>query len=276
LSFELATGIELALRGATVAEMTTVRRNNRNASGPLARMKVDTDSPIPLYHQIFDLLREAISEGGFGDQSILPSEHELSRQFGVSRITAKRSLDELAAAGLVIREQGRGTRVNPTPARIVVRGGIASLVQSLHANGRHSVKLIDFGYVSVPADIAEVLNLEEGAMVQRAIRVWNGPQGPFSHLTTFVPEKLGRSWTKADLQKVPMISLLETKNRIGKSQEQITATAADRAIASRLSVKRGSPLLTITRTIFNTDGVPVEHIVASYPPDRYQYLISLE
>jgi GntR family transcriptional regulator len=258
-----------------MAEKATVRRS-RDSGGQFARMKVDTESPIPLYHQIFALLRDAISGGGFGERSFLPSEQELSQQFGVSRITAKRSLDELAAAGFVIREQGRGTRVNPAPGRIVVRGGIASLVQSLHENGRHSVKLIDFGYVAASADIAEVLGLEQGAAVQRAIRVWNGPHGPFSHLTTFVPEKIGRLWTRADLQKRPMISLLESRSRIGKSREQITATAADRAIASRLSVKRGSPLLMITRTIFNTDSVAVEHIVALYPPDRYQYLIDLE
>jgi GntR family transcriptional regulator len=183
----------------------------------------------------------------------------------------------LAAVGLAVREQGRGTRVNASPGRTFVRGVISSLVQSLHANARHSVKLIDFGYIKPPAEVAAILGVDEHAEVQRAIRVWNGPHGPFSHLTTFVPAHIGRRWTKSDLQTKAMISLLERGGRrVGRAQEQITATIADRATAERLKVKRGAPLLMIVRTVFDVEGAAVEHIVALYPPARYQYLVSLE
>jgi len=247
------------------------------AQSQLAHMSVDAAAPVPLYHQIFEQLRNAVLAGGFTDQSYLPSEQEISQRFGVSRITAKRSLDEMAAAGLAVREQGRGTRVNSTPGRTMVRGGISSLVQSLHANARHSVKLIDFGYVHPPAEIADVLGIDCKAEVQRAIRVWNGPNGPFSHLTTFVPAAIGRRWTKSDLQSKPLISLLESGGlRVGRAQEQITATVADRETAQRLLLKRGEPLLMIVRTVFDLEGTAVEHIIALYPPSRYQYLVSLE
>lgn len=252
-------------------------RSSQEPGRPLALMSVDARLPTPLYHQIFAQLREAIARGGFADDSFLPSEQELSIQLGVSRITAKRALDELAATGLAVREQGRGTRVHSSPGRIVVRGRISGLVQSLHANGRHSVKLIEFGYMRASAEIAATLGLNKGDEVQRAIRVWNGPDGPFSHLTTFVPGRVGRSWTRSDLLKKPMISLLESRGvRVGRAQEQITATLADRATASRLAVKPGAPLLMIIRTVFDTQGAAIEHIVALYPPDRYQYLINLD
>jgi GntR family transcriptional regulator len=259
-----------------MAKRQAAKRSGQEATHQLGPMSVDTASPTPLYHQIFAQLQAAISKGSFADQRFLPSEPEISRRFGVSRITAKRALDELAAAGLVVREQGRGTRINAT-GRTIIRGGISGLIQSLHANARHSVKLIDFGYVRPSAEVAAVLGVDEGAKVQRAIRVWNGPNGPFSHLTTFVPEHIGRTWTKTDLQTKPMISLLQSRGmRLGRAQEQITATIADRSTAERLLVKRGAPLLMIVRTLFDVDGVAVEHIVAVYPPARYQYLISLE
>lgn len=260
-----------------MASKQAPRRSATDAARRLAVMSVDAAAATPLYHQIFSQLRDAILAGGYADQSFLPSEQEISHQFGVSRITAKRSLDELAAAGLAVREQGRGTRVHVTSGRIAVKGGIASLVQSLHANARHSVKLIDFGYIKPPAEIAVILGLDADAEVQRATRVWNGPNGPFSHLTTFVPEHIGRRWSKSDMLTRPMISLLERGGvRVGRAQEQITATVAGRAIAERLMVKRGAPLLMIVRTVFDTHGTAVEHIVALYPPSRYQYLISLE
>ncbi len=260
-----------------MARKQTLKRSSTAAVGRLPAMSVDAASPTPLYHQIFSQLRDAVLAGGFADQSFLPSEQKISQQFGVSRITAKRSLDELAAAGLAIREQGRGTRVTVASGGTVVKGGIASLVQSLHANARHSVKLIDFGYIKSPPEVAAVLGLERDAVVQRAIRVWNGPNGPFSHLTTFVPEHIGRRWSKSDLQTKPMISLLESGGmRVGRAQEQITATTANKAAAERLMVKRGAPLLMIVRTVFDTKGTAVEHIVALYPPSRYQYLVSFD
>lgn len=244
---------------------------------PLRSMSIDQSMQTPLYHQIFAQLRDAIVRGRFRDDAFLPSEQELSTQFGVSRITAKRALDELAAAGLAVREQGRGTRVRSAPGRLVVQGRISGLVQSLHANARHSVKLIDFGYVLASAEVAANLGLNRGDEVQRAIRVWIGPKGPFSHLTTFVPGQLGRSWTRRDLLKQSMTSLLESKGmRAGRAQEKITATLADRSTASRLAVKQGAPLLMITRTVFDRQGTAIEHIVALYPPDRYQYLIDLD
>src|SRR5215831_15835755 len=111
-----------------MAKKQALKRSSiQDTASHLDVMSVDAASPTPLYHQIFAQLRDAILQGSITDQSYLPSEQAISHRFGVSRITAKRSLDELAAAGLAVREQGRGTRVNSRPGRIVVRGGISSL-----------------------------------------------------------------------------------------------------------------------------------------------------
>jgi GntR family transcriptional regulator len=246
----------------------------QNSAAALA--DIDANGPTPLYYQIFALLREQIYGGQYASGSFLPSEPELSVRFNVSRITAKRALDEVAAAGLAVREQGRGTRVCITPHSTSVRGHVVGLVHSLHANGRGTVELLEFGYVGAPEEVAAALGLESGDEVQRAIRIWHGDEGPFSHLTTFVPAKLGRSWTKADLKKKPLIALLERAGvAIGRAEEQITAVLADDIMAPRLKVKPGAPLLMIHRTVFDASDNAVEHLVAVYPPDRYKYSVSL-
>jgi GntR family transcriptional regulator len=126
------------------------------------RAGVDPASPTPLYHQIFSLLRGKIYDGQYPGGSFLPSEQELSAEFNVSRITAKRALDELAADGLVVREQGRGTRVCINTHSTSVRGSVKGLVHSLHANGRGSVQLLDFGYLPASEAIAAQLGLNVG------------------------------------------------------------------------------------------------------------------
>jgi GntR family transcriptional regulator len=255
------------------------------ARTPLAALRVDagaslsgidTSSPAPLYHQIFSLLRDRIYEGEYPGGSFLPGEQELAAHFNVSRITAKRALDEIAAAGLAVREQGRGTRVCITPRSTSVRGGVEGLVHSLHANGRGSVQLLEFGYLPATTDIADKLGIASGEEVQRAVRVWHGKEGPFSHLTTYVPAEIGRRWIRTDLEKKPLISLLQTSGvKINRADERITAVTADAVVATRLEVDFGAPLLKITRTVFDKNDRSVEYLVALYPPDRYQYSVSL-
>ncbi len=62
-----------------------------------------------LYHQILSRLHEQIESGEIGVGERLPSEADLERDYGVSRTTARRALDELRRKGLVRREPGRGT-----------------------------------------------------------------------------------------------------------------------------------------------------------------------
>jgi GntR family transcriptional regulator len=238
--------------------------------------EVDPNSPTPLYHQIFVILRDKIYRGEYQRDSFLPGEQEIATFFGVSRITAKRALDEIAAAGLAMREQGRGTRVCIKPHSISVRGSVDGLVHSLHAKGSSLVRLLEFDYVPVPADIAEKLGIPNGGEVQRATRIWYAEAGPFNHLTTFVPAVLGRRWRREDLENKPLVSLLEGSGvTISRVEEAITATLADDATAASLEVAPGSALLKITRTVFGDREQAVEYLVALYPPDRYQYTVTL-
>lgn len=237
---------------------------------------IDPGSPTPLYHQIFVVLRDKIYRGEYELDTFLPGEQEIATLFGVSRITAKRALDDIAAAGLAVREQGRGTRVCIRPHGTSVRGSVDGLVHSLHAKGNSTVRLLDFEYVAASKVVAEKLRIAPGDEVQRATRIWYAEAGPFNHLSTFVPATLGRRWRREDLERKPLVSLLEDSGvKIGRAEESITATLADEVTAPALEVDMGSALLKITRTVFGDNGQAVEYVVALYPPDRYQYTVSL-
>src|SRR5918995_7003918 len=76
------------------------------------------DIPTPKYQQVYTALRRDIQSGRLGHGDRLPSEAELVRQFGASRITVGRAVRDLQAAGLVERRAGSGTYVrNPQTAR---------------------------------------------------------------------------------------------------------------------------------------------------------------
>src|SRR5436309_3505643 len=77
----------------------------------MRRVTLDKDLPVPLYHQLKTVLLERLRSGHWQPNDQLPTEDELGTQFGVSKATVRQALRDLAQAGLVRREQGRGTFV---------------------------------------------------------------------------------------------------------------------------------------------------------------------
>lgn len=73
-------------------------------------------SPLPLYQQIKEQLRARIVAGDLKPNALAPSEKEITEQFKVSSITARRCLNDLEQEGYVQRVRGRGTFVRPFDA----------------------------------------------------------------------------------------------------------------------------------------------------------------
>lgn len=238
---------------------------------------VDDQSPTPLYHQVYLILRGKILKGEFGFDAPMPSEQETAALFQVSRITAKRALNDLAADGLVKRERGRGTRVTYLAPVQPLRSSVDGLLENLLQMGLETeVRLKSFGYVRPDRDVALALQCAEDGLVQHAIRVRCLDEEPFSYLETHVPEQIGRSYSREDLATRPLLELLERSGVVvSRAEQTINATLADIEVANALVLDLGSPLLSIQRTVFDQNDNPVEFIRALYRPDRYQYRMML-
>ena len=223
------------------------------------------------------MLRDGIVNGLYPHGAILPSEQELTAIYGVSRITAKRALNELAAEGLVVRERGRGTRVTFDASARPVTASVDGLYRNLVQMGRETdVRLLSFNYVAASAEVARALGCEPGETVQTARRVRSVDGEPFSHLTTYVPEDIGRSYDAADLAEQPLLALFEQCGiQVSEAAQTISASLADGEIAALLKIDVGGPLLQVTRTVVDQRDRPVEHLIALYRPDRYQYRLDL-
>lgn len=241
------------------------------------RAKIDDKLPTPLYHQIYLILRDRILNGEYAYNDVLPSEQDLARKFGVSRITIKRALSELANEGFVSRRRGRGTVVRFRVPSPIVRANLDGLLENLLMMGlKTEVTLLDFGHRPVTGPLAKALELEEGAPVQYAVRSRTLGDEPFSYLVTHVPAAFAKNIRPEDITSTPLLALLEHVGvKIKTARQTITATAAEPEVAAALQVPGGSPVLKITRIARDENFVPVQHIVAYYRPDRYQYDMKL-
>lgn len=239
----------------------------------LTAAQLDPAAPIPLYHQIYLLLREKIRQGEFPAPSTLPSEQDLARLFGVSRITVTRALRELAAQDLVSRRRGRGTVVTASAALPQVHGRFDNLIDSLRTLGLETqVQVLERMDMPVPAALAPLLDLRPGTWVQRTVRLRKLAEAPFSYLIQYMPADVAQQVGQDAQDNTPTLVRLEQAGFAPREAEQwITAVAAEPAMAAALDLGSGSPLLRVERVIRDRTGRAVQLIHAHYRPDRFKY-----
>lgn len=254
----------------TVAPMTS--------SAPTLGIRLEPDSPLPLYAQLHAALRRRILDGRCPEGALLPSENDLAEALGVSRITIKRAFDELAASGLVRRRRGHGTEVLRGPAQRPVLASVDGLVENSLVMGRDTeVELLEFAYVPADEAVAEALDVAPGALVQKAVRVRRELGEPFSRITTWIPEAVGRGFGRGDLITTPLVALLERAGvRLSSAEQAIGAENADAAAALALGVAPGAALLRVERLSRDQRGTPVERAEVLYNPARYRYRMLFE
>lgn len=243
----------------------------------VGQARLDANNRVPLYHQIFLILRNRIYGGTLAPGDLVAGEQELGHEFGVSRITAKRALNELADAGLVIRERGRGTRVVKRPPPPAVTSSIEGWLENISLMGLATeARVLDFGYVPASEDIASALGLKQGMEVQRAVRVRLLDGQPMSYLVTYVPSDIGRNFDADDLNAMPLLHLLERAGvNVASARQSISATMADPGVASALSIAPGAPLIEVRRVVRDAADRPVEYLRVLYRPDLYRFEMSM-
>ena len=81
---------------------------------------LDNNNAVPLYEQMMMMLRERLDNHVLDAGEKLPSEAELCKSYGVSRITVRRAIDELVEEGYLEKKQGKGTFVTQKRAAVPV------------------------------------------------------------------------------------------------------------------------------------------------------------
>ena len=227
--------------------------------------------------RIYLLLHERITGGALPAGARLPGEPALAAEHGVSRMTARRALDRLAEDGLVQRRSGVGTFVRRATVAQAVRADLADVFTHLQEMGRRTgVRLLSFAYETPPGPVAEALGLDKGERTQRSVRVRLVDDAPFSWLTTHVPERIGQTYSEAELASTPLLGLLERSGvAADRASQAISATLAGPEVAEALGVQTGAALLSLTRVVHDAEGRGVEHLHALYRPDRFSFQMNL-
>jgi GntR family transcriptional regulator len=232
---------------------------------------------MPLYHQIYLQLRDEIVSGQRPHGSLMPTEQDLSGMFDVSRITARRVLDDLARQNYVARRRRIGTTVTfHSPAR-PIEANIDQALDSLLALGDNtSVTVLEVVQETAPSGVADALRLEAGDQVVRAVRVRSLDDTPLGYVLSYVPARFADVVNADALATTPMLRLLEQAGHKAETAEQtIGAMLADSAMAKALGIEPPAALLRITRTTYDLSGAPILLTFAHYRSDRFHVRLDL-
>lgn len=239
--------------------------------------RIDKHSPVPLYVQLEALLWEQIRTGEWKPNDRLPSEEELAREHGVSKITVRQALRDLAAAGWLRREQGRGTFVAEPRLEQGPRD-LTSFSEEMRRRGmRPSSRVLEKEVVAAGSSVAEKLQLAESTPVFRLSRLRLADDTPMGLQTAYLPACLVPDIIEEDLAAGSLYEILERKYGLTprRAREIHQARLLDREEARYLSAPEGAPALAAERLSYLADGTPLELVYSVMRGDRYQIVLEL-
>lgn len=238
-----------------------------NPSSSLAR-----PSPIALYLQIEQELRGLIESGELGPLAQVPSEHQLSDRFRVSRMTARKALDRLVAEGILLRQPGKGTFVaNPKITHWVSTQ--LSFSRAMAALGLpHRTQVLNASVIAAPANIASLLGLNAGASVVFLRRLRIVEDEPAALHLTYLPGRYA-GVLEGDLTG-SLIALMDAVGaHVVDSHDSVEAVLARGPDARLLGIPSGTALVRVEGIAFSANREPLKYNEALYRGDRFRFTV---
>lgn len=228
--------------------------------------------------QLREALRTGIVQGRWRVDEKLPSESRLGATHRVSRITVRQALADLAADGLIVRRQGRGSFVAPAPVRQqLVR--LQGLAEALAGDGRVvTTRVLALADAPMDADTARALGRPPGALGVRLRTLRLLDDAPLSLNRCWIVPAIGRRLSRFDLAARDLLSIYESDLavRVGRAGVEISAGSADRSEHTRLCLAPHAPVLRVERTVHAADGSALHVERSTYRADAFRYRLVLE
>lgn len=235
-----------------------------------------TDSPIPLYLRVADILRSRIDKQEWPAGSLVPTQEALAEEFRVARVTVRQAVQLLTKEGLLSPRRGLGTvvtKIDDAPKTVVMKTSLQSLAQMYEST---SAKMLTFdeSYGS-PKIGPEVGKLGKNYVYMRRLHFTEGK--PYALISLYLLQDIFQRSPDEFRTNAVIPLLLRMKNvHIKRAYQTMSIGAADAESAHLLKVSLGTPVAHVSRVFLDRNEQMLYYAEVIYRGDWVRWEIELQ
>ena len=225
-------------------------------------MELDKNSKQPLYMQLMKEIKEQIQSGNYKPGDQIPTEIQLSELYQVSRITVRRTIEELCAQGVLVKRQGKGTFVEaPRIYRKIENDNNMSFSTACRANGRRpSSHIISCTVMDAENWQSEFLKLEDDRKLYHIERVLSADDLPIIYEHIYVPVSRVPDLQVDRLEDGSFTRMLSEEYHVQESEKgrsTVEVRLIPKEVSEYLKMNVGEPVMILTSYINDKDERPL-------------------
>jgi GntR family transcriptional regulator len=238
---------------------------------------INKNSPVPIYHQLEEYIKQQIENGSLEEESVIPSEREYAERFQISRMTVRQAINNLVSEGYLNRQKGRGTFVTKKKVEQELQG-MTSFTEDMLSRGMNPSSIL-LSFQILPADkkTALALRIEETDSIYKIKRIRLADGAPMALETAYIPVEIVPGLTEEN-SNLSLYQYIEENLALSISEatQEIEASTADHLDAETLEIKFGDPILLIERISYLQGGIPFELVKSTFRADRYRFVHTMK
>ncbi|MBO9490954.1 histidine utilization repressor [Endozoicomonas sp. G2_1] len=221
------------------------------------------------FTQIKQFICDQIESGQWQQHSKVPSENELAERFNVSRMTARRALQELTEQGLLVRSQGAGTFVATFKSQSSMLE-IKNIAVEIEGRGhQHHAILLELSSRELDRELAIQLNLNPGDQVYYSEILHCENDQPLQLEQRYVNANVIPGYNKQNFKKITPHEYLSAQAPLTEATHEIEAILPSQTVADFLQISQQQACLQIKRRTWSNQGV-VSFAILTAPGDKYR------
>lgn len=230
------------------------------------------------YLDIKDQLIKQINSGKYAENESLPSERVLSIEFGVSRMTARKAVDQLEKEGYVERIARKGTFVKSK--KLIRNAELSGFGDALRDQGLKNVHSVELQKKMTKADefLAAKLKIKVGDPVYILTRLRLADDTPYAVEITHIPLNRFPGINKIDFTVNSLFGTMREDYKIKATTAEriITVAFCDTFIAKHMNLEEGSPIFKLNSVAYDAQKIPMEYLISYNPIDKTSFFYELE
>jgi GntR family histidine utilization transcriptional repressor len=238
------------------------------SSNEIDNSSIKKDKPAK-YTIIKQYICENIESGEWPQNAKVPSENELTLQFSVSRMTARRALQELTDQGILVRSQGAGTFVATFKSQSSLLE-IRNISDEISERGhQHKAKQLLLKSIAVTEELAILLNLKNNEHVFYSEILHFENDEPIQLEQRYVNASLVPEYLLQNFTEITSHEYLSSVAPLTEATHEVEAVLAEENICQLLSIEKVAPCLQLRRRTWSKQGV-VSLAILTSPGTKYR------